>query len=81
MEQKERNFNPLLSTPALYHDCVVHLLADHDLALPARPEGVDHDVIAEHVKLLLILALDICIAGKANEVDQPGSADVGGYIL
>lgn len=71
----------LVAAPALDDNSILHLLRDHDLALARRAQGVHHDIVREHVELLLVLALDVGVPGETDEVDEPGFADVRGDVF
>ena len=49
-------------------DGILQLLRDEYGALAGRTEGVNHDVVREHVELLLLLALDVRLARESDAV-------------
>jgi hypothetical protein len=71
----------LFPTPALDDNSILHLLRDHDLALSRCAQSVHHDIVGEHVELLLVLALDVGVAGETDEVDESRFADIRGDVF
>lgn len=60
---------------------IINLLTDHHAALPTRPQGIHHDIVTEHIELLLVLALNVGGASQADEVDKSGFTDVRGDVF
>ena len=54
--------------PVLDDDRLLELLGDEHCRLARGTQRIDHDVVREHIKLLLLLALDLCITGEADAV-------------
>ena len=52
------------------------LLRADQADLPASAEGAHEGLVGEHVELLLLLVLDVDLAGLAEQVHEPGLADV-----
>lgn len=49
---------------------VFEFLRDEHCGLSGGAEGVDHDIVREHVELLLLFALDVGVACQPNAADD-----------
>ena len=66
---------------ALDDDRLLVLLRSHDRHVAAVAQAVQQRLVGEHVELLHRLALHVLLAGRAEDVDQPGPADLRGDDL
>ena len=56
---------------------LVVLLGGHDGDVAAAAQAVQQRLVGEHVELLHGFALDVLLAGGAEDVGQAGAADAG----
>lgn len=69
--------NPLSTLFPTDDDGLIYLLADQHTTFPGGTKSIDHDIIRQHVELLLIFALNVDGPGDTDEIDESGFAHVG----
>jgi len=55
--------NVLGSLGVANDDSLINLFRDHDTTFPTSPQSIDHNIITEHIQLLLVFTLDVCGSG------------------
>ncbi len=57
-------------------DGIIHLLGGHHAEVACVIQGIEHDVVGELIQLADIVAVDVELAGTADDIDQAGAVDL-----
>lgn len=64
-------YNTVLALlPIVDNDRFIQLFRDQDGGLSGCAEGIDHNIVGEHIKLFLLFALHIRFTGETNAEER-----------